>query len=340
MFLEHINLNLPLERSLQAKEFFVSILGCSEDVRPKEMGKEKRLLWADCGLQQFHLPLISNDSTIDKAPQRLRGFPTLVYKSQKALDAVINRIQTTTNIRILNTEKEKCGNNDISSAILIQCPFGGQYKLSVRDEASSSRYVGGNDDSRGHPMNTHPSLSEEDKVVGIQRLDLYAPQKSLDSIGAFWRNSLKCEDVEYVLSSESSSSSSSSFSSPLTSSVVVKLNKTQQIVFIAKEEGIEDYDGHHLCLYLPQYEEAYRACERLGIIYDPGRFADRGGSWELAQEHKQFRVLHWPMISSSGYAHLGILQQLGETSIGNMPAYTLELELRSFDHPAYPCKKL
>jgi len=312
-FLEHVNLNLPIEKSEVARDFFISVLGCTEDARPKQMGKEMRLLWADCGLQQFHLPLV-HGSTTDIAPQRLRGQSTLALKNRNAIQAALNRIRCNPSIQVIEIDED---GGITPFAVRIQCPFGGVYRLVASE--GSKRFLGGDDDSKGHPMNPHPSLSEEETVVGIKILNLFAPQKSLESIASFWKNSLHCDNVEIVAGS-----------------VVVQLNDSQQIIFEARED-IEDYDGHHLCLYLPKYEEAYRACEKLGIIYDPGRFSDRGGSWELAQEHKQFRVLHWPMITSAGYAHLGILQQLRPED--DDPSYTLELELRSLDHPSFPCKK-
>lgn len=313
MFLEHVNLNLPIEKSKEAWDFFISTLGCREDQRPKQMGKEMRLLWADCGLQQFHLPLV-HASTTERAPQRLRGYTTLAFKSRTSLQAALTRIRCNPSIKVIEIDED----DGVPAAVRIQCPFGGVYRLVATER--SQLFLGGDEDSPGHPMIPHPSLSEEETVVGIQRLNLFAPQKSLESIASFWKNSFHCDNVEI-----------------LAGSVVVHLNDSQQIIFEARED-IEDYDGHHLCLYIQKYEEAYRACEKMGIIYDPGRFADRGGSWMLAQENKQFRVLHWPMIASAGgYAHLGILQQLRTED--DKPSYTLELEIRSLEHPSFPCKK-
>jgi len=324
MFLEHINLNMPLEQSAQVREFFLTTLGLCEDIRPKEMNKDHRLLWADCGLQQFHLPLIPQGS-IDIAPQRLRGEVTLLYRSRKALDKVLYRVGKNNACRILE-DKESI---DEENEARISCPFGSIYKLKVTK--SLNNFIGGDDSSPSHPINSHTSLLVEDQVIGIESIKLFAPSTSLESIASFWKDIMHSKITRGIISTTT-----------MSLSVLVHLNDSQYIEFVTRndeeENNAHEYDGHHLCLYLSNYEETYKACEKLGILYDPGRFADRGGSWELAQEHKQFRILHWPKKDSLGYKHLGLLQSL-RIDIDELPSYTLELELRSLDHPAYPCSR-
>jgi len=316
---------MPLEQSGQVREFFINTLGFSEDTRPKEMNKEHRLLWADCGLQQFHLPLIPQGS-IDIAPQRLRGEVTLLYRSRKALDKALYRVGENKACRLLEDDKESINEENEAR---ISCPFGSIYKLKATK--SLTKFIGGDDNSPSHPIHTHISLSVEDQVIGIESIKLFAPSTSLESIASFWKDIMHSKITRGIISTTT-----------MSLSVLVHLNDSQCIEFVTRNDEEEnnayEYDGHHLCLYLSNYEETYKACEKLGILYDPGRFADRGGTWELAQEHKQFRILHWPQKDSLGYKHLGLLQTL-RIDVDELPAYTLELELRSLDHPAYPCSR-
>ena len=82
------------------------------------------------------------------------------------------------------------------------------------------------------------------------------------------------------------------------------------------------YDGHHLAVYLRDWEGAYRRAAAGGLLFNNLRFSDRCGTWEEAAACQQFRTL----------------VMAAETGEGGPegPPFLLELEVRSLQHPACP----
>ena len=317
LLLEHVNVNLPRADAAAARAFFLAEgLGMLEDPRPAAMGKAERLLWADAGLQQLHLPLVdAGNAEGDVAPQVLRGEVGLAFASAADVAAVLARL------RLLRPQLAGTHFSvpEDGGAPRVTCPFGGAYTLAVT--SSPRRSVGGPGSARGHP----PPLTPQQPIarpVGIQWLRLDMPASSAAAIAAFWRSTLGA-DVEEAADGE----------------VRVSVGGGEQLLrFVAvPSASLRAYDGHHICLYLsePAFEAAFRSCEAQGLLYDPGRFADRGGSWALALENAQFRVLHVPQCEcdDGAFRALGLTQRLQG---GLAPAFSLELELRSPRHPACP----
>ncbi len=55
--LDHLNINHESGRHDLLKKFYFDILGCSVDPRKEEnLAKGKKTLWANAGINQFHLP--------------------------------------------------------------------------------------------------------------------------------------------------------------------------------------------------------------------------------------------------------------------------------------------
>lgn len=98
------------------------------------------------------------------------------------------------------------------------------------------------------------------------------------------------------------------------------LPASQWIDFVASPPPLLPYDGHHLALYLRDYEGAWRRAHARGLLYDNPRFSDRVGSWADAVAHQQFRTL----------------AMAGEGKGGGEGGFVLELEIRSLQHPSCP----
>jgi hypothetical protein len=57
LVLDHLNINHESGRHDLLKKFYFDILGCSVDPRKEEnLAKGKKTLWANAGINQFHLP--------------------------------------------------------------------------------------------------------------------------------------------------------------------------------------------------------------------------------------------------------------------------------------------
>ncbi len=57
LVLDHLNINHESGRHDLLKSFYFDILGCSVDPRKEEnLAKGKKTLWANAGINQFHLP--------------------------------------------------------------------------------------------------------------------------------------------------------------------------------------------------------------------------------------------------------------------------------------------
>ncbi len=329
LLLEHVNLNLPRERTHLARSFYLDEgLGLVEDPRPASMGKEERLLWADAGLQQFHLPLVDEGNAEgDAAPQLLRGEVGLPYASAGAVADVMARVRALTARPAFAGTRLSVADAGEDGSHTVTCPYGGRYVLFALPPSpgvEEPRLIGGPADARGHPPPLAPPASIA-RPLGLQWLRLDVPAGAAPALARFWGDVLGAG----VSAREGAVRVHAATAAPL----------PQHIDFVEQEGGGVPWDGHHVCLYVTDFEGAYRRCEAEGVLFDPGRFSDRGGTWELAQVHEQFRVLHVPPAAggtAGAFWQLGLAQAVVGQGAGVAPAYTLELEVRSVRHPSFP----
>jgi hypothetical protein len=329
VLLEHLNLNLPRARAALARDVFLARgLGFAEDPRPRAWAKHERLLWADCGLQQLHLPLVEEGNAEgDAAPQALRGEVGLACASAADARAVRGRLAALAAEHGLAPPADG-GGGDGADAFTFTCPFGTRFVVFVLAAAPPPRFMGGEADARGHPPpDDDAAAASVPRPLGFAWLRLDAPRGSVTSLADFWGA---------TLGARTSLDASAGTLRVEVADGLAAAGAGQHLLF-RERDNVPAWDGHHLCIYLRDYEAAFRRCEARGLLYDPGRFADRGGSWELAREFRQFRVLHVPPAGAGGYAALGLLQKLEAGAADPPPpVYTLELELRSLEHPSFP----
>lgn len=101
---------------------------------------------------------------------------------------------------------------------------------------------------------------------------------------------------------------------------------SQCLLFRESDKEIPPYDGHHVALYVGRdsmdFEEIFQNSEQAGIVWVNPRFSDKAMNLTSAKKWKQFRFKE-------------ILDlQTGKT------IFTLEHEVRSVDHEAWPAKKV
>jgi hypothetical protein len=328
--LEHINLNVAIEDGALARAFYVERLGFYEDPRVMVMGKTGRLIWADAGPTQFHLPLVA-PGTIDKAPQVLRGTIGLAVSN---LDAWRSSSSPSSSS---SSSSSPPSSSSSPNSVSLTCPFGN--KFSVTECPSFAEGAAAR--CRGHPR-APLDASAPPGLLGIQSLTLDLPAGALAAVAEFWEGTLGARVTRRAGGGKEEEEEGEGAEASGASIIRVHIGSEglveQYIDFVESPSSspVPAWDGHHLCIYLHDFEAAYRRCEARGILYDPGRFSDRGGSWSLALDFQQFRVAHVPRCGAT-LAHLGLLQLVPEdSSESERPAYSLELEIRSLQHPACP----
>ncbi|CAM9145366.1 unnamed protein product [Scytosiphon promiscuus] len=107
---------------------------------------------------------------------------------------------------------------------------------------------------------------------------------------------------------------------------VVRVGPVQHLEFIEEADAAlhapEEYDGHHICVYLSEegFRRSYMEAERRGLVFvNPRRNFGKADTLEKALEEKQFRVkdmvehstiAEWDNILASDNAHAHSLQAI------------------------------
>lgn len=135
-FLEHVNLTIPSgEKNFAlARAFYFDVLGCAEDPRPKElMGRSDGLVWANLGIQQFHLP-------VDKKAQVLRGVIGIETRDLEALADNAERHMKAgtfkgTEFSMRRTSwSAPLAFEPPTMSLLLTCPFGNKFMITQAQE--------------------------------------------------------------------------------------------------------------------------------------------------------------------------------------------------------------
>ena len=336
VLLEHINLNLEPRALPLARAFYIDALRCGEDPRPRDMlRRESTLLWANLGLQQFHLPVhpIGEGGASEHGTQRIDGTISLRLAASPAADLAPSALDgVETRVRALGVPAVRESSTRLT---LPPCAatLGNAYTIDAAP-AIAGRYVGGPDAScRPHPVmreaSTHTNsggmsgTDAEGRVDAILGISLRVPATALPHIASFFRDTLgarvsgaesaegqvivhfdgDCADAEAGVQVHADDARDS-----------------QRLVFNAV--AIDDpsappllpYDGWHIALYLHDFEGAWARVAAAGLLFDNPRFSDRVGTLEQARLYAQFRTL----------------------MLGARSGVALELEIRSRAHPSCP----
>lgn len=315
--LEHVNLTIPFSTLPSARVFFYKCLLLTEDPRVAlraSVGGSCRLLWANAGPCQVHLP-VAEDAT---ACQRVDGWLTLAYPPG-GTDAAAHRLR--------------------AEGFAVTEQLGGGLRVAwegnvfeLVDLPSGAQLLA----SRGQP-----GFREEDgerapgSPLGLLAVSVRAPAAALPAIAAFWERILAARvlrfssaaagegaeessaDAEEAGSREGGAALSLTRVRVLVDGEAAEERGAQYIDFIAVQpedpEPLLPFDGWHVALYLREWAGAYaRAAAPGGGLYPSTRYSDRCDTFEAAQACRQFRTLTMA------------------------PGFDLELEIRSREHPACP----
>jgi len=275
MMLEHVNLNVG-NRDI-AKLFYIDILGAGEDTRTEEILQvvpgATGLLWANLGLQQFHLPIDASGEA-----QTWRGSIHIDYPCQKSLQELEARLQAA-QIHLLRTQLQWTWDMD-HRRLQVTCPWGNKFVLTAQSDLGiepgwySPEGVLTSTTVSGHPcLNTPVGL-------GIRELHCHVAKGTAAGIARFYRRFFGTT-VDIVELGRGLSACS------------IAMGVHQQLQFIETDGDLPDYDGHHICVYISSFDEVYLRFKKHNMVYENPRFPTLTyETLERAQELNEFRIIN------------------------------------------------
>ena len=332
--LEHVNINVGSNISsfLFLYDFYIDILRCGADTRApkvlktvnnarKKRGKlqqSRGLLWANIGLQQFHLPA-------ENPMQRLRGAITMVY-NQSEYNSLIDRLVEHQYVFRLISCDENDSDSSSSSCIKnssihlgnegieVECPYGNRFRIFPTNHTSwygPAEYIA-SDDEAAKLIQLPGGYTAG---LGIQTIDMDVPYGTAQRISKFYEHYFDAEPELSLVDSNSPQQRER---------CVVKIGYHQQLAFTEITEGaiLEDYDGHHIAVYINNFVETYYRLDEDELVWNNPRFPHLVyDTIDKAVKRKEFRFRH-------------IIDVDTKENI-----FELEHELRSLSHPSFSCRK-
>ena len=270
LLLDHLNLNHEKGRHDLLRAFYFDVLGCAVDPRKEEnLEKGRKTLWANSGINQFHLPEA-------EAAQVLDGVVSMAYPS---LDAVRARLEDAP--AVLATSAF-AWHDEADGRLVVTDPWGTRFVLfadpSMRDERGAQ-----------------PGDASE--PCAVTDLCVHVPEGgNLRGIGNFYRRVLDCaiaHEDEHSLAIAMGPKQTLTFryrpaDAPLAGPVA-----HAQLETVNDEDGVERTLNHgiHISLYIPDLPSAYERAEALGVTFVNHRFKRRAHTMEEAVDQCMFRLL-------------------------------------------------
>lgn len=288
LLLEHVNLEFSHAYIHEIRKLYLDGLGFLEDPRPSARNAQDRLLWANAGLTQIHLPLdVSPNSTIKQHISGVLGIGIEKGTFSKAIKQLTN-----VGIDINIHTGEIPSSFGLGTCIRL-------IEVDTSKYQSHERYfLGGSPQCKGQPgffMNDYKTAliaqkKEKSIPLGLLCIEINVPVINknentieLSAIASFWRDILHARVEEFTDRIRVYADSQSSDT----------LEQQQYLEFIITNDISNEnvYTGWHIALYLQDFESTFLRALEKNLIYDNPRFSDRGGTLELARLNNQFRTL-------------------------------------------------
>ncbi|KAK3256211.1 hypothetical protein CYMTET_34641, partial [Cymbomonas tetramitiformis] len=275
VLLEHLNINIP--DKTQGKTFYLDALGCAEDPRAESIMKRTQdaggtmldMIWANQGLQQIHLPIGEPEDPI----QIVRGVVGLSFPNLKALECRLSGVEKSLSGTEFDWNLERCGLTG-ENVLAITCPFGNRFNAHA---ASTSTLFGPLKDIE--PGGAHGLPGERSLGLGIRYVQFSCPRGTAYLICAFYRKYFAARTEE--ASDEGSHRIGKVF-----------IGYHQALLFRETDDPLPKYDGHHIALYISNFNDSYTRVQKDGLNWNNPRFPHLTyETLELAVKHCEFRVL-------------------------------------------------
>lgn len=289
LLLDHLNINHEKGRQDALKAFYFDFLGCAVDPRKYENYLAgKKTVWANIGMHQFHLPEGKPDAQV------FDGMITLVYDDLEGLMEKYNSyLDDDEKFAPLKETEFLVGMVD--DIMLVTDPWGSQFCIVGSDSP---------DEDRAANVGVQPIVEEHGPSDGLAMEDLtvYVHHGSnLEGIGRFYETVLGAAVLQELSSDQS---------------ISIAMGERQTLTFQYHPDGPsaeinhhdfsyddEDCDadastpvypsnhGPHISLYVTNLSAAYRAAERLGVLYVNQRFKRRAYTEDEAIDQCMFRLI-------------------------------------------------
>lgn len=266
--LEHVNINIA--QASPSDQFFFELLG----MVPSSICNPERIIHANMGLSQMHLPVVP------ESPQTWNGAVGLAY-----VGGEFDRVRAA----MLQEPAEKWGIEERGPAeLVVTGPHGTRYHLHTVDESWASA-----SHARGSIHRGEADDGDGARCAGILYVEIMVAPGAASSIHALYSEVFGAQ-AELVRSGGDS----------LCSCVVhVGPDAPQQIRYCETDAQLPAYDGHHLAIYLEDYESAYLKALEKGLVWNNPRFNDVPTSLEDARKRAQFRMKNFVDLATGEVVH-------------------------------------
>ena len=251
--LEHVNINIPsLNETYRA--FWEDGLGAVWDPRAIETnartvasgGSMGGLVWANLGLQQVHMPTHEPDHP----SQKVRGWIALDYAS---LDELKRRLDS---IGVSYQALDDAGG--AGAALLIRDPNGNEIRAAAQPPLSAAP-AGGGGTWYGPREVISPADADgavlpggESVALGMRTVGFHVPIGAAPKICEFYSEMFQAGDSTVRLEDSVCS---------------VRIGHHQSLVFEESAEEQEEYDGHHVAIYINDFLPSWRRFHDRGLVY-------------------------------------------------------------------------
>lgn len=269
--LEHVNINCG-DWTEKLENFYYGVLGFAMDPRASAglartlaaNGTMHGLEWANIGLQQLHIPF-------DQPMQRVRGYIGLSYPEVSGLSQKL--VLSGFPMKVIEE----------GNIIETSCPIGNKFRIHRQAEQTwygpAAVIDSKNPASECIALPGGPSLG-----TGMEYVELSVPVGIIDSISTFYEELFHVTPSINIIQDKNETS-------VLLRSCTILIGFQQRLVYVETTEPIESYDGHHIALYINDFEEVYLRAQAQHLNWDNPRFPQYSYlTLSDALLHNEFRV--------------------------------------------------
>jgi hypothetical protein len=313
--LEHVNLNVPNHDYILP--FYFDLLRCGLDPRrAPNVAAGSSTVWANCGASQFHLPYGEEaqvvPGSIGLRYSTLDGLKERLAKADEQKEDVSEKCFKSYEIS-KEGDRESIEIQDRYGNVFY-CRQGPEKFTDLRQPIVSATET----DDFGDVATQYGSAGGESECRGIDYVEFRCPVGAAEKIAVFY-DSILDATTSVVQDAKGETLALVAFGD------IEETGRAQQyLLFRESTEPTPPYDGHHVALYVGQnaadFDQAYRNCETAGVVWVNPRFSDKATTLAGARQWQQFRF-----------------QDILDIETGEK-ILTLEHEVRSVDHSAWPGK--
>lgn len=302
--LEHVNINAGSTWTRELEQFWYDVVGAAKDPRGEIVlsqihaagGSMTNLHWANLGLQQFHLPLGEPEDT----EQVVRGQVSLAFTAEQLHD-----------LRARLTNAGTPHTVDAEGSVSFNCPVGNRFRAVLWHGAAT--WFG--PAAKLDPSRERGLPGGQSKGLGIQSVRFNVPPGSGPGICRFYKK---------VFAAVVEQHKDDSHPDGERDLCLVRIGHHQSVTFAEQREGdgpLAPYDGHHIAVYINEFERVYEKSAEAGLVWNNPRFPHLTyDTLSDALRHNEFRIKD--ILDPDTGAQL----------------YTLEHEVRSLLHPGFSCR--